>query len=188
MQTNIEISKESATLIYGAIVSNTLNFKGTVTTDRDRKAAAWLNQVAGLPESFWKELFMAKSDLSGIKLEERIRGDFAWFTMGNKKLGIAQIEMIGAQQLVAQRKAEIVRVLNNLKSEMGLDFIFQNTIELDEAKNFFVTGDQLTKNLLKKVLQITFNDSVAERPNLIMRKQIVPLLKEELEKIDHVAF
>lgn len=96
MQANMEISKESATLIYGAILSNTLNFKGTVTTDRDKKAAAWLNRVAQLPESFWKELFIAKSDLTGAKLEERIRGDFAWFAIGNKRLGIAQIEMIGA--------------------------------------------------------------------------------------------
>lgn len=65
---------------------------------------------------------------------------------------------------------------------MNLNFIFQNTIELEETKNFFVTSDQPTKNLLEKVLQVTFSGSVAERPNLIMRKQIVPLLKEELEK------
>lgn len=182
MQHNIPISKESATLIYGAIISNTLNFKGTVTTDRDKKAAEWLNQVAQLPESFWKELFIAKSDLSGEKLAERIRGDFAWFVMGNKKLGIAQIEMIGAKNLVEQRELEIIQTLNNIKAEMQLDFIFQNTINLEETKNFFVTDDEPTKDLLTGVLQVTFNGNIAERPNLIMRKQIVPLLKEELEK------
>ena len=34
------ISKESATLLYGAIISNTLNFQGSMTTGRDRRAAA----------------------------------------------------------------------------------------------------------------------------------------------------
>lgn len=182
IQNNIKISRESAILLYGAILSNTLNFKGTVTTDRDRRASEWLNQTAGLPEGFWKELFAAKSDLTGTKLAERIEGDFAWFIMGDKKVGIAQIEMIGAKKLIEEREAEILQILNRLKNEMGLDFVFQNTIELDDAKNFFVSDDTPTKTLLEKILNVQFSGNVAERPNLIMRKQIVPLLKEELEK------
>lgn len=182
MNNSINISTESAILVFGAIVSNTLNFKGTVTTDRDREAAVWLNKVAQLPEDFWKDLFVAKSDLSGQKLFERINGDFAWFVMGSKKLGIAQIEMIGAQQLVDERQNEIVQELERIKKEMSLDFIFQNTIELEGIKNLFITSDIKTQELLEKVLDIKFSGVVAERPNLIMRKQIVPLLKEELEK------
>ncbi len=65
---------------------------------------------------------------------------------------------------------------------MKLDYIFQNTIELEEDKNFFVTDDEATQQLLEKVLGVTFVGNVAKRPGLIMRKQIVPLLKEELEK------
>jgi len=180
MQNNIAISKESAILIYGAIISNTLNFKGTVTTDRDRKAAEWLNQTAQLPEGFWKELFTAKSDLSGPKLAERIRSDFAWFVIGSKKVGIAQIEIIGAEKLIKEREGEILDTLNKLKNEMSLDFIFQTTVELEEGKNFFVSDDVTTKALLEKILNIQFSGNVAERPNLIMRKQIVPLLKVEI--------
>lgn len=183
MKNNLGISKESAILVYGAILSNTLNFKGTITTDRDREAALWLNNVAQLSEDFWKELFIAKSDLSGGKLVQRIDGDFAWFVMGNKKLGIAQIEMIGAQKLVEERSEEIVQELEKIKKEMGLDFIFQNTIELEGVKNFFVTSDFKTQELLEKVLSVKFSGVVAKRQNLIMRKQIVPLLKDELEKI-----
>lgn len=182
IQNNIEMSKSSAILLCGAIISNTLNFKGSVTTDRDREAFKYLNKIAQLPEDFWKELFVAKSDLSGDKLEERIRGDFAWFEMGNKTLGIAQLEIIGADKLIAERVNDIVTVLEKIKSEMKLDYIFQNTIELEKTKNIFVTSDNQTKPLLEKVLNIKFSNSVAERPNLIMRKQIVPLLKEELEK------
>jgi manganese-dependent inorganic pyrophosphatase len=90
MKNNVAISKESAILVCGAIISNTLNFKGTVTTDRDKTAVALLNKIAGLSENFWKELFTAKSDLSGAKLAERIESDSAWFEIGGKKIGIAQ--------------------------------------------------------------------------------------------------
>lgn len=182
MQNNVEISKSSAILLCGAIISNTLNFKGSVTTDRDKKAFEYLNKTAQLPEDFWKELFEAKSDLSGEKLEERMRGDFAWFEMGNKTLGIAQLEIIGADKLVTERVNDVVEILEKIKAEMKLDYIFQNTIELEKAKNIFVASDDQTKSLLEKVLDIRFDGFVSERPNLIMRKQIVPLLKEELEK------
>ena len=68
-----EISFESAVLLYGAIISNTLNFKSNTTTERDRIAASWLNKKANLPENFAKEMFLAKSDLAGEKLIKRIR-------------------------------------------------------------------------------------------------------------------
>ncbi len=183
MQSSTSISKESAILLCGAILSNTLNFKGGVTTDRDRDAYVWLNRVAILSEDFWKELFTAKSDLSGEKLKERIEGDFAWFVMGDKKVGIAQIEMIGAEKLVAERSEEIIKILESIKQDMDTDYIFQNIIELDEGRNYFVTQDYGTQQLLEKCLGVKFNGAVAARPNLIMRKQIVPLLKEELERL-----
>lgn len=185
IQNKVDISKESATLVYGAIISNTLNFKGNVTTDRDKVAAEWLSKVAKLPDDFWKDLFIAKSDLSGKKLAERIEGDFAWFVMGDKKVGIAQVEMIGAKKLVDERGGEIVQVLEKIKMEMNLDFIFQNTIELEDTKNFFVTSDTQTKELLEKVLNVRFSGISAERSQLIMRKQIVPLLRQGLEKTNH---
>ncbi|MFA6476110.1 MAG: DHHA2 domain-containing protein [Candidatus Paceibacterota bacterium] len=183
IQNNIDISKESAILLCGAIISNTLNFKvGGMEIGRDKQAVEYLNKVALLPADFWKELFLAKSDLSGDKLKERIEGDFAWFVMGDKKVGIAQIEIMGAEKLIKERGGEILKILEKIKGEMVLDYIFQNTLSLDENKNIFVTGDDETKILLEKILRIKFNGFVAERPDLIMRKQIVPLIKEELNK------
>jgi manganese-dependent inorganic pyrophosphatase len=182
IKNDVSISKESAILLCGGIISNTLNFKAGVTTDRDREAFEWLNKEANLPEVFWKELFLAKSNLSGDTLPERIVGDFAWFEMGIKKVGIAQIEMIGAKELVTEREMEILQILNTIKEEKGLDYIFQSTLELESEKNYFVTDNAETKKLLEKVLGIEFAYNVAIREGLIMRKQIVPLLKEELEK------
>lgn len=182
IENNIIISKESATLLCGAIISNTLNFKGSVTTGRDKKAAEYLNKTALLADNFWKELFMAKSDLSGSKLKERIEGDFAWFTFAGKKVGIAQIEIIGVEKLIKERGEEIISVLERMRLDMGLDYIFQNNIELELDCNYFISSDLKTQKLLEKILGIKFNEFFAKRSNLIMRKQIVPLLKEELEK------
>ncbi len=101
---------------------------------------------------------------------------------GGQKIGIAQIEMIGAKKLLDERGDEIVSILDKIKKKMNLDYVFQNTIELEGAKNIFVAGDIATQKLLEKILSIRFDGIVAEKPSLIMRKQITPLLKDELEK------
>ena len=41
---NIPISPESAILLYSAIISNTINFQASVTTQRDCDMSAWLLQ------------------------------------------------------------------------------------------------------------------------------------------------
>lgn len=183
IKNNIEISKSSAILLLSAIISNTLNFKGGITTDRDRLAYQFLNKIADLPEDYWKELFGAKSNLDGSKLSQRIVGDLAWFKkFGNKTVGIAQIEMIGGQKLVENRLKEITTTLEKIKAEKNFDFIFLNLIELADCFNIFITSDTNTKNLLEKILSVRFDGNYAKRQNLIMRKQIVPLIKQELEK------
>jgi len=180
-QEKVSISPTSALLVYSAIVSNTLNFKGSVTTERDIKMAEWLKQFIDVPSDYWRELFAAKSDLSGNKLAERIEGDFAWFVVGDKRVGIAQIEIMGVEALIRDRSSEILTVLERLKQELNLDYIFQNTIELEQLQNYFISADSATKNLLAKVLQVEFSGNVATRKSLIMRKQIIPLIKTELE-------
>jgi len=181
-KSDIEISKEAAILIYGAIISNTLNFQATVTTERDRQAAKWVNNSAQLPEIFWEGLFVAKSDMTGAKLTERMYDKVAVYNMGGKKLSVTQIEMIGAGKLIEERKIEIIKILNEIKKEKSLDIVFLNLLELKDAKTFLVADDENTKELVEKILSVKFAGQVAERSGLIMRKQIIPLLKEELEK------
>jgi inorganic pyrophosphatase/exopolyphosphatase len=181
MQGHVDISPSSAILLCGGIISNTLNFRATMTTDRDHRAYAWLNNIANLPNDFWRELFMAKSDLSGEKLAERIKGDFSQFVFGGKKLGIAQIEMIGAESLIHERGQEIAVILKSIKEQLRLDLIFLNTIELEACKNVFIATDPDMQQLLEQVLKVSFKGGVAQRPTFLMRKQIAPLLREALE-------
>lgn len=181
MYKEIGISKASATLLSAAIISNTLNFKGGVTTNRDRKAFTWLNKIANLSQDFWKDLFQAKSDLSGKKLADGIKGDLALLTVNNSQIGIAQLEIVGARKLINERCSEIIQILNDIKNENNLDLVFMNIIELEDIQNFFITDDLQAQKLLGKMLNVSFRGLVAERKELIMRKQIVPLLKQELE-------
>ena len=182
MKNGVDITGSAAVLLAGAIISNTLNFQATITTDRDRAAFAWLQARAALPDDFWRELFAAKSDYSGEKLAERFRDDFTWFTFGERKVGIVQIEMLGAKALIAERQKDILALSRGLMPDYGLDNVFVSFLELDGAYNIFVTDHAPTQRLLETVLGVRFADNRAERPGLMLRKQIAPLLKIELEK------
>lgn len=176
----VPISKTSAILLYAAIISNTLDFKADVTTERDRRAAQWLNRTAKLPENFAQTLFASKSDLTGEKLNERIASDFAWFTLGTKRVGIAQLEVLNAGNVVSERSEEILHVLEELKKLKQLDFIFQNTVDLSTGKGIFVTADPEAQDVLTRLFGLHFSGVTSVREKFILRKQLVPLLKEVL--------
>lgn len=175
----IDISVPAATMLYGAIVSNTLNFRAKVTTERDRHMAEWLNSKLGLTSDFVDDMFRAKSNVAGDQLGEAIDADFAWFDFGGvgNKIGYAQLEIIDARPLVATRKEELLNLLNDLKSKEQVDHIFISFIDLGEGCNIFVTDDQHLQSVLAEVLKISFEGNVATRPEYIMRKEVTPLLK-----------
>jgi len=179
---SVEISEPSAILLYGAIVSNTLNFRGNVTTPRDVAMAKWLKDKIKLPADFVEGMFAAKSDLVGDKLRQRIKADFAHFLLGGKKIGFGQIEIIGVPKLLTERKQEVVGILNEMKAESNFDFVFISIIDLEEGKNVYITSDLGAQELLHHVLDIDFKDNIATGHKLIMRKETVPLLKVYLEK------
>lgn len=111
-----------------------------------------------------------------------MRGDFASFSCGEKQITIAQLEIVDGKKMVQERKEEILAVLRVLKQEQKVDIIFLSIVNFGESYNIFVTDDLVIQQFLEKVLSIYFTDHVAERSPVLMRKQIVPLLKEEMEK------
>lgn len=82
-----------------------------------------------------------------------------------------------------ERNAEILDELAALKAKLGLEFIFLSLLELEEGYNLFITQDTPAQELLNKILGITFTNHLAKRPGLMMRKELVPLLKNRLEKL-----
>jgi inorganic pyrophosphatase/exopolyphosphatase len=177
---NVEISRSSALFLYAAILSNTLNFRASVTTERDRIMATWLKERSGAPDDLAQRMFSAKSDLAGSKLSSRIVHDFAWFDWGRVRAGIGQIETLRADDLVA-RAAEIREIMDDLKRKFSLDFSHLQILDLENSCNIFI-ADEKAENVLSSVLNITFKNGMARTDKLLMRKQVVPLIKAYVER------
>lgn len=180
-QAGIEPSVMSATLLYAAIISNTMNFKAKVTTDRDHQMAAWLTGQLKLPTGFIKDMFLAKSDLSGKKLRQVMDGDFNVKTISGQAVGIAQIEMVGARNLIESRLSEILEILDEIKASTKADMIFLSVIDLDKGYNMFVAPNAGVRDFIEKLLMLKFKGQVAFRDGITMRKELWPMIKNEVE-------
>lgn len=176
----IEISSKSAALLYSAIISNTVNFQANVTTERDKIMAKWLLTKFSLPDNYIQNMFADKSHF--VKpLKETIEDDFALFVFSNKQLGIAQLEIVAVEKFIENNRQELALSLQQIKQEKSLDYIFLTAIDIIQATNTFFVIDSDSQQLVSKAINVVFNDNVANRKGIMMRKTIAPLVKEVME-------
>ena len=173
-ENKLEPSKNSAVLLYSAIIWNTINLRNNVTTERDVRMATWLLTKINLPRDFIYEMFAygqedCLKELYFVNLE-----------FNGKKVGIAQIETVNLDEFISKNKEEIITILNSNKN--NFDYIFITCIDLDRGINRFICIDENIMNIIEKLFEVKFKDMVAEREGIIMRKEIIPILKEYLFK------
>lgn len=177
---NLEPSEKIAIYLYSAIISNTVNFKNLVTTDRDREAANWLKKLAILPDDYIKRMFNSKSNVTSDNLYEVIDQDFAIKKYGDKSVGIAQIEITDLEARIKGWGEKLPEILNKLKKENNLDYIFFTGIDIFEGFNIFQMIDEESKELFSKALEIPNLKSGYKTTQIIMRKQIGPKIEKLL--------
>lgn len=102
----IEIPRDIAGILLGAILSDTLIFKSPTTTGEDRAAARALAAKAGVEniEAFGMEMFKVKSAVDGVPPRELLFRDYKDFDMNGKKVGVGQLEVIDISLLEAAKE------------------------------------------------------------------------------------
>jgi manganese-dependent inorganic pyrophosphatase len=166
---------QSAVLLYGAIASNTLGFRAKVTTDRDHRMAAWLAEIGQVPEDLVPQMFATKSDLRDDRLRHVMESEIAWFDLGGSRLGCIQLEITGARTLIAERRADVLTIAQELLGRYELDDVFVSIIALDEGVNYFVTSSPEVQSTVATKLGVRFVGDVARREGFVMRKEMRPL-------------
>ena len=104
----------------------------------------------------------------------------AIFEIAGKRLGVVQLEMVGSEALVQSRKTEIIAILKQLQSQNKLDLIFLTLLDIEAKLNRFVAVDPAMRSILEQALGVSFAEDVAIRQDILMRKEIIPLIKQHL--------
>lgn len=182
-ENDIVPSKETAGLLCSAIISDTLLFKSPTSTKFDKTILNKLAKIADIDvEEYAKEMFKAGTSLVGRSVDEIFNTDFKPFTLGDYKIGVAQVstmDLSGFDPL----KAEMLDYMNN-KCEAGkydllvllLTDIIQNGSEV------IAVGEEI--ELVNKAFNVTLSDNSAYVPDLLSRKkQVIPPLTAAIESI-----
>lgn len=177
MAAAMNITFNSAILFYGAIFSNTLNFKAGVTTDRDKKAIEWIESNIEIPKNLIEDMFEYKTQKTISDIELVLRNDGRpGIDINGKVFGILQLEVLGARKIAQDKRNEILAVMRKFKSEFGLDGVFLTMPDIKEGYHIFMC-DNFCQEMLAKAYNIKFNDGIAEMQGVLLRKEIIPTLR-----------
>ena len=174
------LNKKMCNLIYTAIYSNTLNLKSSNTTTRDLKAIKFLKNSGKVMQGIEMDMFLFKKGFMLRHLKEAIEEELKFgYKLGKIKLGISQLEIYGAEELIDKRH-EILEILRNLKEEKKLNSIFLNVPDIKNSVNYFILEDSHLKKTLAKKLKIKFIEENLGTGKLILRKQIEKILNLQI--------
>lgn len=163
-----------AAMLYGAIFTHTLCANGSLCTDRDRRVLAWLKDNFSEADSY------VNAQLQERRQEIIINSPHIFATeMKNEiasfgRYGISQIEIIDANSFWQENSKHIIEFLNEFDYPVCL-----NLIDLSNNSAVFYYSDSRLGNAVKdNILILSDNDNVLRYSPALMRKQIIPFIKD----------
>jgi manganese-dependent inorganic pyrophosphatase len=177
------ITKDLATLLLGAIVSDTLALSSPTTTDKDRELAGSLQKIAGINdlEAFAKDMFAAKSDLDSLSARQILLADYKIFTVKGVKTGIAVAETITPEKIINQ-KDQLLECMKDQKNKDNLGLIYLFIVDIGHGNSTVLLPGENEISLAEKAFGKKSNRQTIFLPGLMSRKiQFVPLISNAIE-------
>lgn len=181
-ENDVVIPKNIAGLMLSAIVSDTLLFKSPTCTSEDEAAAKELAELAEVDlESYGLDLLKAGTNMGDKSAEELIDLDAKSFSMGDKNVRIAQINVVDVDDVFSKQEAIVEAIeQTNLKNNYDL-FLLVVTNILDSDSIVLAYGNPV--QAVENAFGIELKDHKALLKGVVSRKkQVVPQLTEELTK------
>ncbi|MCU0653042.1 MAG: manganese-dependent inorganic pyrophosphatase [Candidatus Pacebacteria bacterium] len=173
-----KITKPMAGILVSAILSDTVVFKSTTTTETDIKTAKILGKIAKIAnlKNFGIEIKKQKASLKGLTAAQILRSDFKAFESGGKKFGVGQIEVVDLKE-ANDRTAEIMEEMERTNQSEGFAFsILMITDIINGGSGIVVAGDAAA---VEKAFKQKCEDGCIYVTNMMSRKKdlLPPLLK-----------
>ncbi|MEK7497594.1 MAG: DHH family phosphoesterase [Patescibacteria group bacterium] len=177
IEAKLKPQPDHAKLLYGAIYHNTLNFIATNASERDRKAAKFLEKEFGLNGKLIREMF----DFATRRIEQNpkqaLQDDAKEFGEGYL-IGAYQLIVWGAE--VFKQKSIIEETIGELSKKFNVDWSFLNIVDLETKKSTIYCSDKVGQDLLTKASGCNFENGWSELDRAWLRKQIMPKINELL--------
>ena len=176
-QNGMEPMRSTATLLLGAVLSDTVILSSPTTTERDRAVVEYFERTLGVDaREFGREMFEATADISGIDAEDVVTRDAKHYEADDgRTLCIAQIETVG--DAVLERRDELLEAMDRVRDRRGyVCFALMITDIMTRGTSLLVSGEVAR---VERALGERDGDGIIELPGVMSRKkQLAPRLLE----------
>lgn len=180
-ENDVEISKEIATMMLSAIISDTLLFKSPTCTAEDKAIAEKLAKIAGVDaEVYGTDLLKAGTDLSEYTPAEIINIDSKLFEKDGKRFKIAQINTADLDSIFKDKVYFEAAINDEIKKD-NLDlYMFAATDIINSNSKIISLGNDSA--VVEKAYGVTLDNNTALLENVVSRKkQMLPGILNNLD-------
>lgn len=164
-------------VMLSCILSDTLEFRSPTTTPRDRELAERLAGELGLSvPDYAAEMFAAKSDVSGLTVEELLRLDSKETELGSMRLRVSVVETT-APGPILERRREIMAAMPSVALEDGVQEVLFFVVDILREQSTLLVSNDTTKALAERSFGVSVEGDQVVLPGVMSRKkQIIPAL------------
>lgn len=177
-ENNVKISKEIASLMLSAIISDTLLLKSPTTTEDDIQAVKELSEIAGLNyEEYGLDMLKAGTDLSDFSIDEILKLDAKQLDFKDVRSIVNQVNTASISD-VMEMKDELEEGINKIIDDENLDlYMLLITDIINSNSQVIVLGKDAS--LVEKAYGVKLEDNTALLEGVVSRKkQVVPIMTE----------
>ncbi len=185
----IEPDQKTATLLLGAVLSDTSNLKTEATTAADREAIKILSGMAGIAniDEFYQGMTMAKYDYSGMSDAEIYLCDSKEYAAGNMKYSIGCLNAYD-EEAARTLSRQMKEAMPQITKDTGVDMTFaQISIFHDDISiTYVVPGNETAEELLRAASSAEIDNAEFDGTAFIFRpgfsrKKLVAMFTDQLE-------
>ena len=182
-ENEIEVPREIAGLLCGAIISDTLLFRSPTCTPLDERTAKKLAKISDIDlEQMAQEMFNAGSNLKGKSAEDICFQDFKQFTVNDTIFGVGQITSMSKEELAAIRDMMTEHLPKVLEAHNLNLIYFMLTDILAESTELLCVGTG-ARGIALSAFDLPDNSKSLILKGVVSRKkQLIPTLVSELQQ------
>ena len=183
-ENEIEVPREIAGLLCGAIISDTLLFRSPTCTPLDERTAKKLAKISDIDlEQMAQEMFNAGSNLKGKSAEDICFQDFKQFTVNATIFGVGQITSMSKEELAAIRDMMTEHLPKVLEAHNLNMIYFMLTDILAESTELLCVGTG-ARGIALSAFDLPDNAKSLILKGVVSRKkQLIPVLVETMQQM-----
>lgn len=187
----LELDKQTAHILLGAVLSDTNNLTATTTTQADIKAIDYLSKIAQVddPVQFYNDLHKESYSYEGYTDEEIFFLDYKEYETAGIKYGIAIVNAID-EKTADELSERMKNVISDAYDKVDVDLLYasvgirENDVKIDRI----IPADERSESVLKNAFpdyDEYNNTSYIYRKGLGRKSVFVPGLTDYLNAYPH---